>query len=234
MIKIFNLFRWFRFVFLVAGMAFVGVLILPVTPVPWDWLRAMAQPGVNAEGAPDFIVMMGGGGIPSESGLTRSYKAAEVARMFPSAKVIVAMPMEPEEKLPGLIEQELIMRGVEASRLQREPHGRNTREQALEAGKLTGSHRGVIGLVTSPEHMTRVWRSFEKAGSNRLVAYPAWAEPIKADLDYKESDLGGFPLAGIVGGSDMVKYKYWDNLIILIKCARESVGLLYYRLMRWI
>lgn len=223
-----------RVCLLSGGVVLFAALVLPLTPVPWNWLRSLASPGENATGKPDFIVLLGGGGIPSESGLTRTYKAAEAARKYPGARVIIAMPVEPGEKNPGLVEKEMMMRGIPENRLKREPKGRNTREQAMEVAKLAGSNRPVIGLVTSPEHMTRVWRAFEKAGCTRLVAYPSWPEPIKADLDYKEGDLGGIPLAGIVGGSDMVKYKFWDNLIILIKCTRESAGLLYYRVMGWI
>lgn len=228
------LLRWLRMMLLAAGLVFAGVLALPLTPVPWDWFRAMAQPGANTQQAPDVIVMMGGGGIPSDSGLMRAYKTAEAARMFPSARIIVAMPLEPEEKLPGLIEQELIMRGVDGTRLQREPRGRNTREQALETRKLLGRDDLTIGLVTSPEHMKRTWDSFQKAGCTRLIAFPSWAEEIKADLSYDESDLGAASLGGYVGGNEILKYKYWDNLLILVKCSRETVALWYYRLMGWI
>lgn len=219
---------------MLGGVVLACVLVLPLTPVPWDWLRSMAQPAQNDPEEPAFLVMMGGGGIPSESGLTRSYKTAEAARAFPFANVIIAMPMEPDEQLPGLIERELIMRGVDAARLQREPRGRNTREQALEVFNMVGDASGAIGLITSPEHMTRVWRSFAKAGFTRLSAYPSWSEDIKADMNYDERELGAPSLGGVVGANSVIKYKYWDNLLILVKCTRESVALLYYKVMGWI
>jgi hypothetical protein len=53
-------------------------------------------------------------------------------------------------------------------------------------------------------------------------------------LNYKEGELGSPSLGGLVGGNDIIKYKYWDNLIILIKCARETVALAYYRVMGWV
>jgi uncharacterized SAM-binding protein YcdF (DUF218 family) len=216
------------------GIIFAGILVLPVTHVPWRWFVSMAEPGMPGAERPEVLVMMGGGGIPSETGLTRSYKTAEAARLFPGATVIIAMPYDPGLSFPDLLDQELLMRGVAAGRLRREPHGRNTREQALEVYKLIGENpEVVVGLVTSPEHMKRVWVSFEKAGFRRLIAYPSWAEAIRADLDYSEADLGGKSLGGAVGGSDIIKYKYWDNLMILVKCARETVALWYYRLMGW-
>jgi uncharacterized SAM-binding protein YcdF (DUF218 family) len=227
-------FRRLRGLLAVGGVALIALLVLPWTPVPWAWLRSLAQPGEHAAGAPTVLVMMGGGGIPSESGLTRSYKLAEAAHVFPHARIIVAMPPDPGEALPGLIEQELIMRGIAAQRLQREKQGRNTREQAREVFAMLGGDLEIIGLVTSPEHMARTWRSFNKAGFTRLVALPSWAEPIKADLSYDEGELGTGSLRGAIGGNDMIKYKFWDNLIILIKCAREATALGYYRLMGWI
>jgi len=219
---------------MVAGLMFITVLVLPLTRVPWQWFGALANPGVKAQKTPTVLVLMGGGGIPSETGLVRSWITADAAKKYPSARVIVAMPLEPEEKLPGLMEQELILRGVSASRLQREPKGRNTREQALEVFTLIGGDNAVVGLVTSPEHMARTWHAFRKAGFTRLVAFPGWAQPLKADGHYNEGDLGGISLGGLVGGNDMVKYRYWDNLGILVKCARETVALGYYRLMGWI
>lgn len=229
--KMIRTIRWGIFLL---GVAFVGVLVLPMTQVPWRWFGAMAEPGLPGATRPEVLVMMGGGGIPSESGLTRSYKAAEAARLFPDAPVVIAMPYDPGLSFPDLIDQELMMRGVPAERLRREPKGRNTREQAVEVFKLLGGDPDIaVGLITSPEHMKRVWASFEKAGFRRLIAYPSWPEAIRADLDYREAELGGKSLGGMVGGSDMVKYKYWDNLLILVKCARETVALWYYHLMDW-
>lgn len=220
---------------ILGGLTFAGVLVLPVTPVPWNWYRAMAQPEPNFTSEPSVLVMMGGGGIPSESGLTRSYKLAEAAKVFPKARVIVCMPLEPDETLPGLIEKELMMRGVALERIKREPNGRNTREQALEVFKMAGNGDPVIGLVTSPEHMKRTWLSFRKAGFSRIVAIPSWSEEIKADLRYHEAELGSSTsLGGAVGGNDIIKYKFWDNLGILLRCTRETVAIAYYRLMGWV
>lgn len=220
------------------GLFMLVLLILPTTRIPWQWYGALARPGNDATEDPSCLVLMGGGGVPSESGLVRSWKASEAAKHFPNAMVVVAMPIEPGEILPGAVERELIMRGVEEGRLIREPQGRNTREQALEVRRLLVAGEGdpepVVGLVTSPEHMKRTWKSFQAAGFDRLVAIPGWPEEIKADLRYDEGELGAPSLGGAVGGNSMLKYQYWDNLGLLIKCLREEVAMLYYRLMGWI
>lgn len=230
--------RFFRRFLYLNGMLFLSLLALALSNLPWDWYRWMALPGKNEAETPGFIVMMGGGGIPSESGLTRSWKAAEAAHLYSNAVVIVAMPLEDNESPVLGIEHELRIRGVSADRIQREFRGRNTREQALEVYKLLAKSgqpdTNTIALVTSPEHMRRTWRSFERAGFNRLMAIPSWPEAITADLRYEESEMGDRALGGAVGASITVRYRFWDNLGILVKCARESAALMYYRLLGWI
>lgn len=181
--------------------------------------------------------MMGGGGVPSESGLMRAWKTAEAAAMFPDARVIVAMPIEASDTADHGIEHELALHGVDMSRIERESRGRNTREQAVEIHRmLAGSGDSLdmtIGLVTSPEHMRRTWRSFEKAGFKQLAAFPSWSESISADLRYGNSKIANGKLANTVGGSMTLRYRFWDNLIILIKCAREAVAMIYYHVLDW-
>jgi len=223
----------------VCGALFVSVLFLALTDLPWDWYRwmAMSESGVK-QSHPNVIVLMGGGGIPSESGLTRSWKAAEAAHLFDGARVIVAMPREDNESETYGIEHELRLRGIDRMRIGREPLGRNTREQALEVYKLLSQSgnaaSNTIGLVTSPEHMRRTWRSFERAGFTHLMSIPSWSEAITADLNYQESDLGNKSLGGSVGGNMIVRYRFWDNLGIFVRCTRETAALVYYRLLGWI
>lgn len=236
MIAFSRCYRGLRGLFALAGLFWFAFVLLPLTPYPWRWYAQLGQPA-SAFVEPDVLVMMGGGGIPSESGLMRSWKTAEAASIFPSARIIIAIPREPEEMPPGPIERELLMRGVVMDRLAREPQGRNTREQAVEVVAMLRAPDGsipTIGLITSPEHMMRTWLSFKKAGAGNLVAIPSWPEAIKADLDYRAEDLGGRSIGSMVGGSNLVKYKYFDNLGILNRCVREWFALGYYKLMGWI
>jgi len=221
-----------------AGLVLVTAGGLALTGVPWAWYERMAQPEPGVETPPQVIVMLGGGGIPSETGLVRSWKTAEAARRFPDARVLVAMPDDGSETPEQGIEAELRLRGVAPERLRREARGRNTREQAVESLKLIRAEFPgpvVIGLVTTPEHMARTWRSFRKAGAVQLVGFPAWPEAIEVDMSYRASELGGASVIGnVVGGSDLIKYRFWDNLILLLRCARETTAIAYYRAMGWL
>lgn len=238
-----RLWKWlvlFRRLFTLCGCLFLAVLVLPLTHVPWSWYRSLAYPFRPEMTSPDILVMMGGGGVPSESGLMRSWKTAEAAIRYPTALVIIAMPLEDGEIEPGPIAKEVIMRGVSPDRIMREPKGRNSREQALEVARMIPEilvkDNPVIGLITSPEHMKRTWYSFQRAGMTNLMVLPAWAESIEADLSYDSRDLGehGGAIVNAVGGSNMIKYRYWDNLAIMVKCARESVAFIYYRMLGWV
>jgi uncharacterized SAM-binding protein YcdF (DUF218 family) len=228
--------RWVRRLLVAAGLLLVVMGWLATTNLPWRWYGAMAYPGLNAASPPDVIVMMGGGGIPSESGLMRSWKAAEVARIYSNALVVVSMPNDGTETASSGIEHELMLRGVDPTRLLRESNGRNTREQALEVAAmlLTTNRVSVVGLVTSPEHMKRTWHSFSRAGLTQLIAYPSFAEEIKVDMSYDEAELGAPSLGGVVGANDTAKYRFWDNLMVMVRCARETVAWWYYRAMGWL
>jgi hypothetical protein len=82
---------------------------------------------------PEYIVVLGGGGMPSESGLIRCWYAAMAANHFNRAKIIVALPGDTtsEKSSVSLMKKELILRGVEPSRIFFEPEGSNTRAQAV-------------------------------------------------------------------------------------------------------
>jgi uncharacterized SAM-binding protein YcdF (DUF218 family) len=228
--------RFARVLLMAAGLLLIAIGWLAMTNLPWRWYGALAYPGENAASPPEVIVMMGGGGIPSESGLMRSWKAAEVARIYSNALVVVAMPDDGTETVTSGIGYELIMRGVDPARLRRESSGRNTREQAMEVARMLLATNGgpVVGLVTSPEHMKRTWHSFSRAGLTRLIAYPSFAEEIKVDMSYNEAELGAPSLGGVVGANDTAKYRVWDNLMVMVRCARETVAWWYYRGMGWL
>ena len=72
--------------------------------------------------------------MPGPDGLMRCYRAAEAAREFPLAKIIIAVPQDTarKEKSPELLMcHELMIRQVDTSRVLFECLGMNTRTQAL-------------------------------------------------------------------------------------------------------
>lgn len=206
---------------------------------PWHVYGWLGRDPGGFEGAPDIIVLMGGGGIPSESGLMRTWQAAREASRFPKARVLVAHPIEAgeNEKMLNPVIQELILRGVSERRILREGRGRNTREQALQIRQMfEGSHESLrLLIVTSPEHMRRSILSFRKAGFRHVRGRSVEPVPVMADLT--RTSQAGDPLSALddaVGQSLTIRYRIWDNLGLTVRVSRELAALAYYKLKGWI
>lgn len=207
--------------------------LLALTPLPglaYGWLGRVEAPPA---GAPELIVMMGGGGIPSESGLMRCYATAALARQHAKARVMVAMPFEPGEGpgRPSAVVQELMLRGVEKSRITQEGAGRHTREQALKVWTLAGGEKRqpVVTVVSSPEHIRRSALSFRRVGFAKVGGAPAFSQHLEANLALTESGTMPNPAHSV-----LLRYRMWDNLLLEIKVLRECTALLYYRVRGWI
>ena len=183
---------------------------------------------------PDFIVVLGGGGIPSESGLMRSYVAAAAARDFPETMVVVAMPDARDPSTQAMLD-ELVLRGVKRERLMLEDQGRNTWEQARHLRRMLAADgvEPVVLLITSPDHMRRAAGALHRAGFAQVGSRPADSVSVAADLSIEPAaELGG--LAGVPDvGSVQLRYGVWNNFALLNRCLRESIALLYYRAEGW-
>jgi uncharacterized SAM-binding protein YcdF (DUF218 family) len=203
----------------------------------YHWLAA--DPA-RLRGNPEFIVLLGGAGIPSESGLMRTFHAAEQARKHEEAIVIVALPSDAKDEGSdiALMRKELVMRGVSPDRIRFESRGRNTREQALEVARLLGSgfaERRLL-IVTSPYHMKRALLTFRKAGFNQVAGNSAVERTQQVALRYEGKELGGrrIPLAPDVGRNTFVRYGFWRNVGALVEFASELSALAYYQGRGWI
>ena len=73
--------------------------------------------------------------------------------------------------------------------------------------------------------MRRAMRSFQKAGFRHTYSASAHDVAVKADVAYDVPH---------VGHNLTLRYRLWDNWMILIKCAREGTALAYYKLAGWI
>ena len=86
-----SVFRFLRGLIMVAGVVAVLMLVLSFTSLPfWAYYRLGTASPLKC--TPDFIVVMGAGGMPGAEGLMRCYYAAEMANHYPEAKVIIALP----------------------------------------------------------------------------------------------------------------------------------------------
>lgn len=224
---------------LALGVVFLLSLLLAFTPVPWWAYRWLATDTASLGGPPQYIVVLGGGGIPSESGLMRTYWGAEAARTYGYATVVVALPVDGEldGSATGRMRDEMILRGVERARILIEPQGRNTREQAINVGGMIGpDHRKAsVLIVTSPDHMKRALLTFRKAGFGNVAPLAAFSESVQSSLAYDTRELGGrsLPVSNI-GSMTSLKYRFWNHLGYEVRVMRELTALGYYKLMGWI
>ncbi len=224
----------------VCGVFFLCAVFAALLGLPWPVYRWLSMVHSDVEGTPDLIVMMGGGGIPSESGLTRAWQTAYEAAKYPKARVLVAMPFEPGEggAKRSAVQRELQLRGVSEARLLQEGHGRHSREQAVrvyELFKEQAEHTRVL-IVTSPEHVRRSVLAFRKAGFPKVRGRGTEDQQLDAKLEYGRDEAAdsGSRGAPLVGQSLMVRYQFWNNLQIEVKVARELAALLYYKAKGWI
>jgi uncharacterized SAM-binding protein YcdF (DUF218 family) len=178
------------------------------------WLQVKDQPGIVD---PDWIVVLGGGGIPSETGLIRCYYGAEAWKQYPDATCIVSLPADgdPETSSVGLMKQELIMRGVPESKIEMETNALNTRQQAKFIADMFGEAftKSRVVIVTTPYHLRRSFNSFRDVGCTEVGVMSA--SSIGAEADF--------------GGGGFFRYTIWGILEGQAVILRELVALAWYK-----
>ncbi len=227
-----------RKLLLTSGILFLAVLMLSFTSLPyWGyyWLGTSKSKIIEK---PDYIVLLGGGGMPSESNLMRAFFVFRAAKESPDSRIILSIPGNPTDSTSTarLVAAELISKGIGQQRILYEERGTNTRSQAINlqqfnAVKLTGKP---VLLVTSPEHMRRAVLVFRKAGFTRVSALPAFENALEANLFFDDDKLGGNTMVPDIGGNTSVRYQFWNHLKYEILIAREMAALGYYKLRGWI
>ncbi|QIA08455.1 YdcF family protein [Draconibacterium halophilum] len=228
--------RLLRRFFVLIGIFFVVCLGFSFTEQPFWGYHWLGTSKAELKWKPKSIILLGGGGMPSQSNLMRSWYTEKAAKTFPEAKVIVAMPGLLSDSLstPQLMKSELVLRGIPAERIAFEPKGTNTRSQALECQGVIKMQESIL-LVTSPEHMRRAVLAFRKVGFEKVNAVPAFENAAEADLSFTDDELGGNSrMIPDVGNNMNMRYQMWNHLKYEILIARELVALSYYKLRGWI
>jgi uncharacterized SAM-binding protein YcdF (DUF218 family) len=221
------------------GIVFLIALILSFTTWPfWGyyWLGT-SQSTIN--GKPEYIVMLGGGGMPSESNLIRAFFVFRAATEAPESQIVISIPGNAADSnsTARLVAAELVSKGIESKRILYEQLGTNTRSQALNLQQFNSeklANKSIL-IVTSPEHMRRAVLVFKKAGFTHLSALPAFENALEGNLIFKDEELGGnkLPIPDI-GSHTSVRYQFWNHLKYEILIAREMAALGYYKLRGWI
>jgi uncharacterized SAM-binding protein YcdF (DUF218 family) len=259
-VRIFSIFlKIVKYFLIFLGILSLAFCILCFTHLPWLWIYRLGTSNAGIHRPPDFIVIMGGGGMPSESALIRTYYAANLGHYYPRARIIVTLPGDTSDPVSSinLMKKELVLRGISPGRILLEAEGTNTRAEALNVQKIildleasamnnripasseqqTTIRRPLSGicLVTSPEHMYRSVLSFRKVGFLKVDGLAAFANPIEAGLTYEGYRLGGRDwMIPDVGNNLMIRYQFWLQARNLGLAIRECIAMGYYRMKGWI
>jgi len=238
--KIVNrVFIFLRTAILSFGVLFVLSVVLSFTTLPFWGYYWLGTSESKITEKPEYIVLLGGGGMPSESNLMRAFFVFKAAQETPESRIVISCPGDTADlnSTARLIAAELISKGIDPKRILYEQTGTNTRMEALCMQKFNGEQltSKAILLVTSPEHMRRAVLVFRKVGFIRISALPAFENALEADLVFKDDELGGnkLPIPDI-GGNISVRYQFWNHLKYEILIAREMTAIGYYWLRGWI
>lgn len=222
------------------GIIALAMIILALTSAPfWVWYGlGVKKAGIHRP--PDFIVVMGGAGMPSESGLMRCWYAARVASHFTRAHIIVALPGDTTDEASSIngMKEELVLRGIAPGRIMVEDSGTNTRAQAVNIFKRIANGGQIrpssILIVTSPEHLYRAVLTFKKAGFVKVDGLPAFQKDVEGDLSFNITKPGEKSLFLKLGDNITLRYQFWSQLHYEALVIREWMALLYYKLSGWI
>lgn len=239
----------------VGGMAVV-LVALQFTQVPWKAYSPLSCDGGGdsdpADGwMPTHILVLGGSGVPGESGLMRLWYAADAAGRHPGVPVWIALPCADaaSEGAADAYAAELRLRGIEAARCEARACGNNTREQAVALVRNLadgGAGPWRVLLVTSPEHVRRaclaVRRAAKDAGAGIEVRGVAAVSLSVEDHAGEAGTQMPVPQADETGGSgtpaakipESFRYSFWNHARYTLDAARECSALLYYRIRGWI
>jgi uncharacterized SAM-binding protein YcdF (DUF218 family) len=214
--------RCLRLLVALAALAFAVQAYFGVAGVPGPAVAWMTGQDLQSDEPPRYVVVLGGGGIPSASGLIRTYHAAEIGLRETNATIIVSLPSDgdPLTNSVGRMRDELVLRGVSPGRIRMEHAALNTHEQAVNIRRMVGEESlgERVLLVTSPTHVRRAYLCFRREGFRNLGVRAAHGTGAEAD-----------PGSGI-----LLRYGLWSNLELQVEIARELAALLWYRAKGWI
>jgi len=239
------LLRTTRITLISVGLLSLLFIALQFSSLPWQAYKGLWTVPAPSTKLPTHILVMGGSGIPGESGLMRTFYAAQAAREHPDADLFIAMPLgTADSPASQAYRDEIQLRGISAERIHILEGGRNTREQALRLAELLAKETNstCVLLVTSPEHTRRTAAAIRKTCDVPLRAFPAFPISLEDPLPWSAEELDtpelapASPLIAIpdIGSSMRLRYTLWTNLRYTHETLREYAALLYYRLRGWI
>lgn len=222
-------------VFLITfGVIAVLMLVISFTSIPFDAYHALSLPHQPLPAEPDVIVILGGGGMPSADGLQRTHFGAIASNAYPNAEVVIALPagsdtINPYKQLK-LMANELVTKGVDPNNIKFESKGYNTHAQAviLHSNYHSDWNPSIL-IITSPEHMFRAVRCFEKVGFTSVGGLPTFEVPVNEKNLKGKLELDQLEMENVA-----LRYNMWSYLQYEIRVLREYVAITYYWMLGWI
>ncbi|HPE34162.1 MAG TPA: YdcF family protein [Bacteroidales bacterium] len=230
------LFKGFRLIILLFGIMSLVLFILSFTSVPFHVYYKLGTSTPKLGQQPDYIVVMGAGGMPGPGGLMRSYFASEAAKLYPDARIIIALPYDTNDfqNSDAWRMYKAIAAGeIDSARFLYEKKGTNTYTQACEIWKMleTDSEKSLL-VVSSPEHIRRCVLTFKKCGFENVGGLPAFEASFSSNLLLTEKERK--QTFKEIGRSVKVRYDMWNYLVLEIAVIREFTALGYYKLKGYI
>ncbi len=222
--------------FLVVGFVATLMIALSLTSAPFYASYRLSCPQIKPNGTPEYIVVLGAGGMPGAEGIMRCYYGAQAAKSFPTSKVIIALPTLKqyfEESHTYKMFEEMRFRGVDSTRFLFEINGTNTREQALAVNRdLKIPLSSSLLIITSPEHIYRSIKTFQKIGFVNVTGLASYENSIDESLLLKKSEKPN--IINDPGRVPALRYNMWNYLKIEITVIREYFAIGWYWLKGWI
>jgi len=231
-----NVLKLFRYIIVFMGSLALIMLILSFTPLPYRVYHWLGTHNAEPDTPPDYIVVMGAGGMPGPGGLMRSHFAAEAALIFENAGIIIALPTDTTNFYGSdayRMFRQMMLMDIDSSRFLFETAGTNTYTQAVEIRRMLAktSDKSLL-IVTSPEHIRRCLLTFRKCGFDHVGGLPTFEAAFSIDLllTEEEREKSVQPVDRRVD----VRYNMWNYLRLQIMILREFTALGYYKLKGYI
>lgn len=217
---------------IVSGIVFLLMIVLSFTDYPYDVYHWLGTTRSEISSSPDYIVVMGAGGMPGPNGLMRSFYARKAALAFPEARIIIALPTG-RSALPDSdawkMYQQISRDQLNPGRFRFETQGINTYTQACRIREMYGIRPiSQMLIVTSPEHMYRCILTFEKCGFERVSGLPTFSAGFDSNLLLSEDETG--KTAPHIDRNIDIRYNMWSYLKLQVSLLREGAALAWYKL----
>jgi len=220
-----------KIVLISTGLLFFVMFILAFTSAPFYMYYHLGTDAhcLKTSFKPTHIVMMGGGGMPSQGNLIRLYYAAGYA--LPHAEVIILHPKD--SICQKEMQKDLISRGVQQEKIKFLTEGSNTHSQILNLKneKPELMHQDLL-VITSPEYLKRTVNCFRKLGFTSVCGKGAFEATVDFDLSLAGKKMEGNEIVPFVENTKL-RYTFWNYLKLEIDCFREYTALAYYKLKGW-